>query len=37
MIFLVAGTPMKWVTSPETRFLERDEAGGLLRRRSRWQ
>jgi hypothetical protein len=26
MIFLVAAIPMKWVASPETRFLERDES-----------
>jgi len=37
MIFLVAAIPMKWVASPETRFLERDKVGELLRRRARRQ
>ena len=26
MVFLVAAIPMKWVASPETRLLERDES-----------
>jgi len=37
MIFLVAAISMKRMAPPETRFLERDEVGGLLRRRARRQ